>query len=41
MVVQLKTYVIWLFFMSWPNEGHENWSALKFIGLVLTGIAVF
>ena len=40
MIIQTKTYVIWIFFMLWKGEGHEDWSFIKFLGLVLTTVAV-
>ena len=35
-----KTGIVWVFFLLWPGHGHEAWSNLKLIGILITTVAV-
>ena len=35
-----KTGIVWMFFLLWPGHGHEAWSNLKLVGILITTTAV-
>lgn len=35
MLALMKTFLMWIFFMSWPGEGHEDFNIFKMIGMFL------
>jgi hypothetical protein len=35
MLALLKTFLMWIFFMAWPDEGHEDFNVIKMIGMLL------
>ena len=35
MVSLLKTFTLWVFFMCWQQSGHEEWSWVKALGMLL------
>lgn len=41
MVSMYKTFTVWIFFMIWPNVGHEDFGWLKFIGISLINIGTY
>lgn len=35
MLALLKTILMWVFFMAYPGEGHEDWNWTKALGMLL------
>ena len=34
----MKTFFMWIFFMIWDGEGHEDFNVIKMIGMFLLAI---
>lgn len=38
MLALLKTFLMWIFFMAWQGDGHEDWNWIKAGGMALLAI---
>lgn len=38
MIVLLKTFLLWIFFMAWPGYGHEDWNFIKAAGMLMLSV---
>ena len=38
MLALLKTFLMWIFFMLWKGEGHEDFNIIKMFGMLLLSI---
>ena len=41
MLQLIKTVLVWVFFMLWPGEGHENFNIIKLLGMILLSFGTF